>query len=56
MKQVIFAIALLATASLTGCLTDEETTDTTYNPSKISSINIPDNITVTKNGNTLSTS
>ena len=34
MKQVIFAIALLAMASLTGCLTDDEssvdeTTDTT---------------------------
>jgi hypothetical protein len=55
MKQVVFAIALLAMASLTGCLTDDETTDTTYKPSKNSSINIPDNMTVTKNGNTLTT-
>ena len=55
MKQVIFAIALLAMVSLTGCLTDDETTDTTYKPSKTSSINIPDNMTVTKNGNTLTT-
>jgi len=56
MKQVVFAIALLAMASLTGCLNgDEDSTDTTYKPSKNSSINIPDNMTVVKTGNTITT-
>ena len=56
MKQVVFAIALIAMASLTGCLnTDDDSSDTTYKPSKNSSINIPENMTVTKNGNTLTT-
>ena len=56
MKQVVFAIALLAMASLTGCLnTDENSSDTTYKPNKNSSINIPYNMTVVKTGNTIIT-
>ena len=53
MKQVVFAIALLAMASLTGCLnTDDETNDTTYKPSKNSSVILP-YVTFEKTGNTI---
>jgi len=56
MKQVVFAIALLAMASLTGCLNeDDDSSDTTYKPSKNSSINIPYNMTVVKTGNRITT-
>ena len=55
MKQVFFALLLLAMVSFTGCLNGDDATYTTYKPSKNSSINIPDNITVTKSGNTLTT-
>ncbi len=60
MKQVIFAIALLAMASLTGCLnTDDtsvdETTDTTYKPSKNSSVLFP-GTTFEKTGNSITSS
>ena len=52
MKQVIFAIALLAMASLTGCLTDDKSSDTTYKPNKNSNISIPF-MEFTKTGNTV---
>ena len=53
MKQVVFAIALLAMASLTGCLnTDDDSSDTTYKPSKNSNISIPF-MEFTKTGNTV---
>ena len=53
MKQVVFAIALLAMASLTGCLnTDENSSDTTYKPSKNSNISVPF-MEFTKTGNTV---
>jgi outer membrane lipoprotein SlyB len=57
MKQVVFAVLLLAMVSLTGCLSgDEETEDNSvYNPNKNSSINIPDNMTVVKSGNRITT-
>tara|TARA_X000001036_G_scaffold355327_1_gene337126 strand:- start:279 stop:713 length:435 start_codon:yes stop_codon:yes gene_type:complete len=42
MKQVVFAVLLIAMASLTGCLNgDEDSSDTTYKPSKNSTIILP---------------
>ena len=56
MKQVVFAVFLLAMASLTGCLNEEDDeSQSSYNPNKNSSIRIPDNMTVVKTGNTITT-
>ena len=55
MKQVVFAIALIAMASLTGCLNtddDDDSSDTTYKPSKDSTISMP-YMEFTKTGNTI---
>jgi len=53
MKQVVFAVILMAMASLTGCLnTDEDSSDTTYKPSKDSTISMP-YMEFTKTGNTI---
>ena len=56
MKQVVFAVILIAMAALTGCLnTDDETTDTTYKPSKNSTMSLP-SMDFTKTGNTVTSS
>jgi len=56
MKQIVFAVFLIAMASLTGCLNEEDDeSQSSYNPNKNSSIRIPDNMTVVKTGNTIST-
>ena len=55
MKQVVFAIALIAMASLTGCLNtedDDDSSDATYKPSKDSTISMP-YMEFTKTGNTI---
>jgi len=53
MKQVVFAVFLIAMASLTGCLNEEDSSDTTiYTPSKNSIISLP-NLEFYKNGNTV---
>ena len=43
MKQVVFAVLLMAMASLTGCLNgdDSPVDDTTYKPSKNSTMSLP---------------
>ena len=55
MKQVFFAVILIAMASLTGCLNtedDDDSSDTTYKPSKDSTISMP-YMEFTKTGNTI---
>ena len=53
MKQVVFAVLLIAMATLTGCLnTDDDSSDTTYKPSKNSNISVPF-MEFTKTGNTV---
>ncbi len=56
MKQVVFAVIIIAMASLTGCLNgDEDSTDTTYKPSKNSTMSLPF-MEFTKTGNTVTSS
>jgi len=56
MKQVVFAVLLMAMASLTGCLNgDDDESQSSYDPNKNSSIRIPNNMTVVKTGNTITT-
>ena len=53
MKQVVFAVLLIAMATLTGCLnTDDDSSDTTYKPNKNSNISVPF-MEFTKTGNTV---
>ena len=57
MKQAVFAVLLLAMASLTGCLNEDDTSvdDTTYKPSRNSTMSLQ-YIEFTKTENTVTSS